>query len=185
MASKYILKQSLEESVNCIIIFIALHERRTTLMVMWSQYAARNSGAGTTRGHIWMLGKLISSFCHKHAGMFTKYPNFTTGIYLMHGGYCLPEYTVISDIALTADNPLHCVLAGSSGTGGGGGQWTGGPENKPLECGEPGSGPFTCSQSSDPTNITLYKKKGALFSESQKYTCTISSQSISVQIKSE
>ena len=47
-------------------------------------------------------------------------------IYLMYGGYCLPEYTVISDFALTADNPLHCVLAG--GTGGGGGQWTG-PDN--------------------------------------------------------
>ena len=103
----------------------------------------------------------------------------------MHGGYCLPEYTVISDKALTADNPLHCVLASSSGTGGGGGgQWTG-PGNTAVQCEGSGSGPFTCSQSSDPTNITLYKKTGASFSGKQLYTCTISGQSISVQIESE
>ena len=108
----------------------------------------------------------------------------------MHGGYCLPEYTVISDIALTANNALHCVLgegfqqsAGSSGTGGGG-QWTD-PNNTAVQCGGSGSGPFTCSQSSDPTNITLYKKTGASFSGKQLYTCTISGQSISVQIESE
>ena len=100
----------------------------------------------------------------------------------MHGGYCLPEYTVISDIALTADNPLHCVLDGSSGTGGG--QWNG-PGNTPVQCGGSASGPFTCSQSSDPTNITLYKNTGALFSGKHLYTCTISGQSISVQIESE
>ena len=106
------------------------------------------------------------------------------GIYLMHGGYCLPEYTVISDIALTADNPLHCVLAGSSGTGGGG-QWTG-PDNTSVQCGGSGSGPFNCSQSSDPTNITLYKRTRDPFSDKQQlYTCTISGQNISVQIKSE
>ena len=89
---------------------------------------------------------------------------------------------MISDFALTADNPLHCVLAG--GTGGGGGQWTG-PNSTQVQCsGE--SGPFTCSQSSDPTNITLYKKTPeAKFSGKQLYTCTISGQSISVQIKGE
>ena len=118
--------------------------------------------------------------CHKH--VYKILQNFTSGIYLMHGGYCLPEYTVISDIALTADNPLHCVLAGSSGTGGGGGQWTG-PSNTTVQCGGSGSGsgPFTCSQSS-PTNITLYKKTGGSFSGKHLYTCTTSGQSISVQI---
>ena len=100
----------------------------------------------------------------------------------MHGGYCLPEYTVISHFALTADNPLHCVLTG--GTGGGGGQWIG-PGNTPVQC-SGGSGPFTCSQSSDPTNITLYRNNaGASFTGKQLYTCTISGQSISVQIESE
>ena len=98
----------------------------------------------------------------------------------MHGGYCLPEYTVISDFALTADNPLHCVLAGSTGTGSIG-QWT--SNGTPVQC-SGGSGPFTCSQSSDPTNITLYNT-GASFTGKQLYTCTISGQSISVQIESE
>ena len=89
---------------------------------------------------------------------------------------------MISDFALTADNPLHCVLAG--GTGGGGGQWTG-PDNTQVQC-SGGSGPFTCSQSSDSTNITLYKNTtGASFSGKQLYTCTISGQSIVVQIESE
>ena len=100
----------------------------------------------------------------------------------MHSGYCLSEYTVISDIALTADNPLQCILAGITGTGGG--QWTG-PGNTPVQCGNSASGPLTCSQSSDPTNITLYKKPGATFLGKQLYTCTISGQSISVQIESE
>ena len=109
----------------------------------------------------------------------------------MHSGYCLPEYTVISDIALTANNALYCVLgegfqqsAGGSGTGGGGGQWTG-PDNTSVQCGGSGSGPFTCSQSSDPTSLTLYKKTEASFSSKQLYTCTISGQSISVLIESE
>ena len=97
----------------------------------------------------------------------------------MHNGYCLLEYTVISDFALIADNPLHCVLA--DGTGGGG-QWTG-PGNTPVQC-SGGSGPLTCSQSSDPTNITLYRNTGTSFSGKQQYTCTISGQSISVQIES-
>ena len=83
---------------------------------------------------------------------------------------------------LTADNPLHCLLAGSS-SGTGGGQWTG-PDNTPVQCGGSGSGPLTCSQSSDPTNITLYYKGGA-FSGKQLYTCTISGQSFSVQINRE
>ena len=104
------------------------------------------------------------------------------GIYLMHGGYCLPEYTVISDIALTADNPLHCVLAASSGTGGG--QWTA-SDNTSVQCGGSASGLFTCSQSSDNITITLYLNTEASFSEKQLYTCTISGQSISVQIESE
>ena len=103
----------------------------------------------------------------------------------MHGGYCLPEYTVISDIALTAHNPLHCVLAGSSGTGGGGGQWTG-PNNTVVQCNS-NSGPFSCFRrtSGYMTDITLYKKTGASFSGKQLYTCTISGQNISVQIESE
>ena len=101
----------------------------------------------------------------------------------MHGGYCLPEYTVVSINALpTAADPLHCVLAGSSGTRGG--QWTG-PDNTPVQCGGSGSGPLTCSQSSDPTNITLYYKTGGTFSGKQLYTCNISGQNISVQIKCE
>ena len=109
---------------------------------------------------------------------------YNTGIYLMYGSYCLPRQTaVISDNSLTAANPLHCVLAGSSG-GTGEGQWTG-PDNTSVQCGESGSsGPLTCSQSSDPTNITLYKKTGASFSGHQLYTCTISGQSISVHINS-
>ena len=98
----------------------------------------------------------------------------------MHGGYCLPEYTVISDFALTADNPLHCVLAGSTGTGLIG-KWT--SNGTQVQC-SGGSGPFTCSQSSDPTNITLYNT-GTSFTGKQLYTCTISGQSISVQIGSE
>ena len=110
-----------------------------------------------------------------------KWLTFPGIIYLRHGGYCLSEYTVISEFALTADDPLHCVLAGGTG---GGGQWTG-PDNTPVQC-SGGSGPFTCSQSSDPTDITLYKNTaGASFSGKQLYTCTISGQSISVQIESE
>ena len=104
----------------------------------------------------------------------------------MHGGYCLPEYTAVGINSITTDNPLHCVLAGSSSSssGTGGGQWTG-PDNTPVQCGGTGSGPLTCSQSSDPTNITLYYKAGGFFKGKQLYTCTISEQSISVQIKRE
>ena len=100
----------------------------------------------------------------------------------MHGSYCLPRHTaVISDNSLTAANPLHCILAGSTSSGTGGGEWTG-PDNTPVQCGGTGSGPFNCSQSADPTNITLYKKTGASFPGKQLYTCTISGQSISVHI---
>ena len=103
----------------------------------------------------------------------------------MHSTYCLPRQTaVISDNSLTVADPLHCILAGGSSSGTGGGQWTTGPDNTPVQCGGSGSGPLTCSQSSDPTNITLYYKGGA-FSGKQLYTCTISGQSISVQIKRE
>ena len=102
----------------------------------------------------------------------------------MHGGYCLPEYTAVGINSITAANPLHCVLAGSSG-GTGGGQWTTDPDNSPVQCGGSGSGPLTCSQSSDPTNITLYYKVGGTFSGKQLYTCNISGQNISVQIKCE
>ena len=101
----------------------------------------------------------------------------------MHGEYCLPEYTVVGINGLTAANPLHCILAGSSG-GAEGGRWTTGPVKAPVQCGGSGSGLFTCLQSSDPTNITLYYKGGA-FSGKQLYTCTIRGQSISVQIKRE
>ena len=113
----------------------------------------------------------------------TTSPRLPLGIFLMRGGYCLPEYTVVGINGLSAANPLHCLLAGSSG-GTGGGLWTTGPDNTAVQCGGSGSGPLTCSQSSDPTNITLYYKGGA-FSGKQLYTCTISGQSISVQIKCE
>ena len=101
----------------------------------------------------------------------------------MHGGYCLPEYTAVGINSITAADPLHCILVGSTNSGTAGGQWTG-PDNTSVQCGGSGSGPLTCSQSSDPTNTTLYYKKGA-FSRKQLYTCTISGQSISVQIKRE
>ena len=96
----------------------------------------------------------------------------------MHAGYCIPEYAVISGIALTADNPLYCVL--TSGTAGG--QWMG-PGNTPVQC-NGGPGPFTCS-SQHSNNITLYQTEGSAFTGTQLYTCTISAQSISVQIESE
>ena len=104
----------------------------------------------------------------------------------MHSTYCLPRQTaVISDNSLTVANPLHCVLAGSSSSSGGtgGGQWTG-PDNTAVQCEGSGGGPLTCSQSSDPTNITLYKKTGASFSGNHLYTCTINDQSISVHVNS-
>ena len=84
---------------------------------------------------------------------------------------------MISDIALTADNPLHCVLAG--------GQWTVGPDKTLVQCGESGSGPFTCSQSPDSTSITLYRRSRVPFSGNQLYTCSSGEQNISVQIESE
>ena len=100
----------------------------------------------------------------------------------MHSGYCLSEYTVISDIALTADNPLHCVLAGSTGTGGG--QWTG-PGNTPVQCGGTAVGQFACLELVN-GSITLYKNStGASFPGKLLYTCTISGQNISVQITGE
>ena len=101
----------------------------------------------------------------------------------MHGGYCLPEYTVVNINALTAANPLHCILAGSSsGTGGGGGQWTTGPENTSVQCGD------HCSLSLDPTNITLYKIGNILLDQrmvTKVYTCHISGQGNNVQIRDE
>ena len=87
---------------------------------------------------------------------------------------------MISDIALTVDNPLHCVLVGGTG-----GQWTAGPDSIPVQCGESGSGPFNCSQSSDSTSITLYRRSGVPFSGKQLYTCSSGEQNISVQIESE
>ena len=132
----------------------------------------------------WSLSSLSSQqryvICYKLLALLSAI--FMAGIYLLHNDYCLPEYTVISDIALTADNPLQCILVGSTGTVGG--QWTG--PNTTVLCGNStSSSPFNCSQSSDPTNITLYKTTGASFSGRQSYTCTISGQSITVQIKSE
>ena len=104
------------------------------------------------------------------------------GIYLMHSGYCLPEYAVISGIALTADNPLHCVLADI--TGAGGGQWIG-PHNKPLQCGGSAVGPFDCLELVD-GSISLHKSSTRVsFSGKLLYTCTISRQNVSVQIESE
>lgn len=98
---------------------------------------------------------------------------------LTHNGYCLPEYTVISDIALTKDNPLRCEL------GEGGGQWIG-PDNTIVQCDESSNGTFTCSQSSDNTNITLYKRQGAHVQYTGKnlYTCNGSKENISIQIES-
>ena len=100
----------------------------------------------------------------------------------MHSGYCLPEYTVISDIALSADNPLHCALAGSTGPEGG--QWIG-PGNTPVQCGGSAVGPFDCLELVD-GSISLHKNSTkASFSEKLLYTCTISGQNVSVLIKSE
>ena len=107
----------------------------------------------------------------------------------MHGGYCLPEYTVVSINALTATNPLHCILAGSS-SGTGGGQWTG-PDNTSVQCGDhyfvDQAIILNCSLSLDPTNITLYKIGNILLSQmvTKVYTCHISGQSINVQIRGE
>ena len=99
----------------------------------------------------------------------------------MHSGYCLPEYAVISDIALSADNPLRCALAGSTGTEGG--QWTG-PSNTPVQCGGSAVGPFDCLKLVD-GSVSLHKNStGASFSGKELYTCTISGQNISVQIES-
>ena len=89
---------------------------------------------------------------------------------------------MISDFALTADNPLHCVLAG--GTGGGGGKWTG-PDNttSAVQCSR-GSGPFTCSQSSDPTDITLLQEycRSFILRETASTHVLSVDHSISVQI---
>ena len=106
----------------------------------------------------------------------------------MHGGYCLPEYTVVSINALTATNPLHCVLAGGSG-GTGGGQWTTGPDNTPVQCGDhyfvDQAIILNCSLSLliDPANITLYKIGNILLDQrmvTKVYTCHIN-----VQIRGE
>ena len=113
----------------------------------------------------------------------------------MHGGYCLPEYAVVSINALIAINPLHCVLAGSSGTGtgtGGGQQTTTDPDNTSVQCGDHYFADqaiiLNCSLSLDPTNITLYKI-GNIFLDQRMvtkvYTCHISGQSINVQIRGE
>ena len=99
----------------------------------------------------------------------------------MHSDYCLPEYTVISDTALTANNPLRCALAGGNGTGG---QWIG-PRNTPMQCGDSAGGPLDCLELVD-GSISLHKDStGTSFSGKQLYKCTISGQSISVQIESE
>lgn len=105
---------------------------------------------------------------------------------MVHGGYCIPEYTVISGAALTVDKPLHCVLAGEhvkdieS-------QWTG-PGNSVVHCGmgTSGSGPFTCNKSSNTNGITLFANPSSSMSYStrQLYTCAINGQNISIQIES-
>ena len=62
-------------------------------------------------------GKLIFSYCHMHG---YKIPKFHHRYMYLPDAWCMAavsQSTVISDIALTVDNPLHCVLAGSSGTG--------------------------------------------------------------------
>ena len=86
---------------------------------------------------------------------------------------------MISDIALTKDNPLHCALVG--------GQWIG-PDNTPVQCGESSSDPFNCSQSSDSNRTTLYRRSGVPFSDKQlnyTYACSSSKQNISIQIERE
>ena len=85
---------------------------------------------------------------------------------------------MISDIALTADNPLHCVL------GEGTGQWTG-PANISVQCGDFRSGPFSCSNSSDSSSIALYKNSDTSYSGKQLFTCTGGGSSVSIQIESE
>ena len=112
----------------------------------------------------------------------------------MHGGYCLPEYTVVSINALTAANPLHCILASSSSGGTGGGPlWTtAGPDNTAVQCGDHYFAHqaiiLNCSLSLDPTNITLYKIGETTLDQrmvTKVYTCRISGQSINVQIRGE
>ena len=95
--------------------------------------------------------------------------------FLFHNGYYLPEYTVISDIALTKHNPLRCVQ---------GKRWIG-PDNTIIKCDEPGSSPFNCSKSSDSSSIILYKTPGVSFKGKQLYICAGSTQNISIQIESE
>ena len=138
---------------------------------------------------MFVSGECLSSTGKCIRVMYALHDNFTytqipSGIYLMHGGYCLSEYTVVSINGLTATNPLHCILPAGSSSGTGGGQWTTGPDNTAVECGGSGSSPLTCSQTLDPTNTTLYYKKGA-FPKKKLYTCTISGQNISVQINRE
>ena len=94
----------------------------------------------------------------------------------MHGGYCLPEYTVISYFALTETNSLHCILAGS--TNGTEGKWTG--PTKEMVCKE--SALFVCTQKPD---VTLYGNSTSFNNEQGSITCTISGQTITVQIVGE
>ena len=112
----------------------------------------------------------------------------------MHRGYCLPKSTVISDIALTADHPLYCVLAGSSNSTKGELRWTGPDSDKEVcQCVITDSvlngncqftkpdhkeAPLTCSQSSSTTgsySMQLFKHmtdSPVSFSGKHPYTCT-------------
>ena len=104
---------------------------------------------------------LLHQVCSASMGVKPCDISLILGIYLMHRGYCLPEHTVISEIALTADNPLHCVLAGSSGSTKGELRWIDPDSDKEVcQCLITESGlngncqfteqetPLTCSQSS-------------------------------------
>ena len=90
----------------------------------------------------------------------------------MHAGYCLPEYTVISYFALTETNSLHCILAGNTETGG---EWTG----PTINCKE--SALFACTKTPD---LALYGISTSFMSNEQG-SCTISGQTITVQIVGE
>ena len=144
---------------------------------------------------------LLHQVCSASMGVKPCDISLILGIYLMHRGYCLPEYTVISEIALTADNPLHCVLAGSSGSTKGELRWADPDSGKEAcrclitESGLNGNcqfteldhqeTPLTCSQSSSTTgsySMQLFKNmtdspESFSWKHSYTYACTFFSMS--------
>ena len=117
----------------------------------------------------------------------------------MYDGICLPENTVISDIALTADNPLHCVLADSSEIYGDL-LWRSPDSDNVCQCDNgqcqftsPEETPLICSQSSTDDSLQLFKNMNTVssmsFSGKHRYTCNFNTEgqgiSFTVLIESE